>query len=435
MAAAPPFAAHAGLEASAWVRRWSHLVPPGARVLDVACGPGRHVRWFAQQGCRVTGVDRDAGAVQALAGIAEVVVADIENGPWPFAGRQFDAVLVINYLWRDLLPTLEQVASIAGVSRATVSRVINDSPRVSETALARVQKAIAELGYVPNRAARSLVTRRTDSIALIVSEQETRVFADPFFGAIIRALSVGLADTHLQLVLLMTNTDQDYLRLGRYAKAHVDGALVVSAHDSDPVPAILAEARLPTVLMGRSFEQRVPGLPWVDADNHGGGRMAVDHLYSRGRRKIAHISGPDDIGAGCDRRFGYREGLEAHGLAYDESLVVGGQFFEHGGYEAMRELLARHPDIDGVFSASDLMAAGALAALNEAGRRVPEDVSVIGFDDTITASHTRPRLTTIRQPLDAMGKMMVELLMQSMAGAADIKNVVLDTELVLRAST
>jgi len=111
MAAAPPFAAHAGLEASAWVRRWSHLVPPGARVLDVACGPGRHVRWFAQQGCRVTGVDRDAGVVQALAGIAEVVVADIENGPWPFAGRQFDAVLVINYLWRDLLPTL--VASVA----------------------------------------------------------------------------------------------------------------------------------------------------------------------------------------------------------------------------------------------------------------------------------------------------------------------------------
>ena len=111
MAAAPLFAAQAGGEASAWVRRWSHLVAPGARVLDVACGAGRHVRWFAQQACRVTGVDRDATAVQPLAAIADVVVADIENGPWPFAGRQFDAVVVTNYLWRDLLPTL--VASVA----------------------------------------------------------------------------------------------------------------------------------------------------------------------------------------------------------------------------------------------------------------------------------------------------------------------------------
>ena len=111
MAAAPFFAAHAGGEASAWVRRWSHLVAPGARVLDVACGAGRHVRWFAQQGCRVTGVDRDGAAMQPLEGIAEVVVADIENGPWPFAGRQFDAVVVTTYLWRALLPTL--VASVA----------------------------------------------------------------------------------------------------------------------------------------------------------------------------------------------------------------------------------------------------------------------------------------------------------------------------------
>jgi len=115
MATTSPFAAHAGEEASAWVRRWSHLVVPGARVLDVACGSGRHVRWFAQQGCRVTGVDRDAVAVQPLAGIAEVVVADIESGPWPFAGRQFDAVVVTNYLWRNLLPTLVESVADGGV--------------------------------------------------------------------------------------------------------------------------------------------------------------------------------------------------------------------------------------------------------------------------------------------------------------------------------
>jgi SAM-dependent methyltransferase len=109
--AQPARTARAGGEASAWVRRWSHLVAPLGRVLDVACGSGRHLRWFAQQGCRVTGVDRDAVALQPLAGSAELVVADIENGPWPFAGRQFDAVVVSHYLWRDLLPTL--VASVA----------------------------------------------------------------------------------------------------------------------------------------------------------------------------------------------------------------------------------------------------------------------------------------------------------------------------------
>ncbi|MDQ1725180.1 MAG: hypothetical protein QOG52_2208 [Frankiaceae bacterium] len=332
-------------------------------------------------------------------------------------------------------PTLEQVASIAGVSRATVSRVINDSPRVSETALARVQKAIAELGYVPNRAARSLVTRRSDSIALIVSEQDQRVFADPFFGGIIRAISAGLAETHLQLVLLMTQNGHDHERLGGYAKAHVDGALVVSAHDSDPIPAILAEARLPTVVMGRSFQTHVPSLPWVDADNFGGGRTAVEHLYSKGRRKIAHIAGATDMHAASDRHRGYREGLEAHGLAYDPSLVVEGHFLEQGGYEAMNELLTRHPDLDGLFSASDLMASGALHALADSGRTVPADVSVVGFDDTVVASHTRPRLTTVRQPIDVMGRMMIELLMQKMAGASPVENVVLDTELILRDST
>ncbi|MCU1676027.1 MAG: LacI family transcriptional regulator [Frankiales bacterium] len=332
-------------------------------------------------------------------------------------------------------PTLEQVASIAGVSRATVSRVINDSPRVSETALARVREAILELGYVPNRAARSLVTRRTDSVALIVSEQDQRVFADPFFGGIIRALSAGLAETQLQLVLLMTQTGQDHERLGRYAKAHVDGALVVSAHDSDPVPAILAEARLPTVLMGRSFAQDVPSLPWVDADNHGGGRTAVEHLHSKGRRRIAHISGPGDMSAACDRLRGYRDGLEAHGIAFDPTLVAEGHFLEQGGYEAMRELLERHPDIDGLFSASDLMASGALHALADAGRTVPGDISVVGFDDTIVASHTRPRLTTIRQPIDVMGRTMIDLLVRKIAGDSDIQNAELPIELILRDST
>jgi DNA-binding LacI/PurR family transcriptional regulator len=330
--------------------------------------------------------------------------------------------------------TLEQVAAAAGVSRATVSRVINDSPRVSDSALRRVRQAIVDLDYVPNRAARSLVTRRTDSIALIVSEHEDRVFSDPFFGGIVRAVSAGLADTHLQLVLLMTQAGQTPERLSQYAKMHVDGALVVSAHGNDPLPRLLAEARVPTVLMGRSFATTVPSLPYVDADNLGGARAAMDHLVALGRRRIAHISGPADMSAGLDRLQGYREALARHGMAYDERLVADGQFVERGGYEAMETLLLRAPDLDAVFCASDLMAAGALHALDTAGRSVPGDVPVVGFDDATTASLTRPKLTTIRQPIYAMCRAMINLLTASIRGAGHVENVVLPTELVRRAS-
>jgi DNA-binding LacI/PurR family transcriptional regulator len=322
----------------------------------------------------------------------------------------------------------------AGVSRATVSRVINDSPKVSESALRRVQQAIQDLGYVPNRAARSLVTRRTDSIALIVSEHEERVFSDPFFGSIVRAVSAGLAQTHLQLVLLMTQAGQTPERLSQYARAHVDGALVISAHGADPLPALLAESRLPTILMGRSFATTAPGLPYVDADNIGGAHAAVDHLVGIGRRRIAHICGAMDMSAGIDRLQGYRDGLARHGLAADEALIEQGHFLEQGGFDAMVTLLERVPDLDAVFCASDLMATGALHALDSAGRSVPGDVSVIGFDDTAAARHTRPRLTTIRQPIDAMGRAMIELLTASIRGATRVDNVVLPTELVRRAS-
>src|SRR5262245_53443223 len=243
-------------------------------------------------------------------------------------------------------PTLEAVAARAGVGRGTVSRVVNGSTQVSAMARDAVLSAIEDLGYVPNRAARSLVTRRTDCIALVVSESEDRVFAEPFFAGVVRGVSAEVADTAFQLWLAMINSSTDRGRLGRHLTArHVDGAMLLSLHGDDSLPRQLEESGLPTVLGGRPTGF-VPG-SYVDVDNHAGARMAVDHLVGRGRRCIATIAGPQDMSAGVARLGGYRDALRDAGLLDDhEGLVAYGQFSESSGQAAMHSLLSRRPDLD-----------------------------------------------------------------------------------------
>ena len=331
-------------------------------------------------------------------------------------------------------PTLEQVAALAGVSRATVSRVVNGSPKVSPEVRAQVERAVARLGYVPNRAARSLVTRRAGSVALVVSEPHARFFSEPFFAGMVRGVSAALAGTGVQLLLLIAQ-DLDRGRLEPYVVGgHVDGVLLASLHGDDPLPATLDRAGVPAVLVGRPAGP----LPasWVDADNRGGARAAVAHLAARGRRRIATITGPLDMGVGLDRLDGYRDGLAAAGLAAGPGLVEPGDFTEEAGAAAMARLLARPgPPVDAVFVASDLMAAGALRALRAAGRRVPEEVAVVGFEDSAVARYTQPPLTTVRQPIEEMGRQAARLLLAKVAGEATGMHLVLDTELVVRASS
>jgi DNA-binding LacI/PurR family transcriptional regulator len=330
-------------------------------------------------------------------------------------------------------PTLEQVAALAGVSRATVSRVVNGSPRVSAEVRAQVERAVAKLGYVPNRAARSLVTRRTDSIGLIVAEPESRFFSEPFFAGVVRGVSAALVDTDVQLVLLMAQDAAHQGRLERYITGgHVDGVLLASLHGDDPLPRTLERAGVPAVLVGRPAGPSPAS--YVDADNRGGARQAVGHLAGRGRRRIATITGPMDMGVGQDRLDGYREGLRAAGLPEDRRLVEEGDFSEQSGAEAMRRLLEREPGLDAVFAASDLMAAGALRALAAAGQRVPDDVALVGFDDEVTARLTQPPLTTVRQPVEEIGRQATRLLLAKVAGEATGMSVILETQLVVRAS-
>jgi DNA-binding LacI/PurR family transcriptional regulator len=333
-----------------------------------------------------------------------------------------------------MAPTLEEVGEVAGVSRATVSRVINNSPRVSPSARAAVEKAIAKLGYTPNQAARTLVTRRTDAVALVVAEPEARFFSDPFFSGVVRGVGSAAADVDKNLLLLVLQGDEERERAIRYLRPeHVDGVLLMSLHGDDPLPRQLERAGVPTVLIGRPLGRTA--LPFVDADNRGGARQAVEHLVGLGRRTIATIAGPSNMCAGIDRLEGYREALEGAGLPVRKGLVSEGDFFEESGHREMTRLLARRPDIDGVFAASDLMAMGALRALREAGRNVPDDVAVVGFDDAPIAALTLPPLTTIRQPLDEMTSAAAELLVHRLGnGKSKPERVVCPTTFVRRAS-
>ncbi|MEW2484988.1 LacI family DNA-binding transcriptional regulator [Streptomyces sp. NPDC048411] len=332
-------------------------------------------------------------------------------------------------------PTLEEVAARAGVGRGTASRVINGSPRVSAHTREAVEAAVAELGYVPNRAARALAGNRMDAIALVVPESESRFFAEPYFSDIVRGVGAALADTDMQLLLTLVGSDRERRRLAQYLTAHrVDGVLLVSVHADDPLPDLLEQLGMPAVMSGRRSASEP--LAAVDSDNFEGARSAVDHLISRGRRSIATITGHLDVYGAQRRLDGYREAVASAGLDPDERLIARADFTEEGGARAMRDLLARRPDVDAVFAASDVMAAGARQVLREAGRRIPDDVALVGFDDSAVARHMDPALTSVRQPIEEMGREMTRVLLQEIAGEElERPQIVLPTELIVRDSS
>ncbi|GAB3205376.1 LacI family DNA-binding transcriptional regulator [Marinactinospora thermotolerans] len=332
-------------------------------------------------------------------------------------------------------PTLEMVAERAGVGRGTVSRVINGSQQVSKATRESVLRAVRELGYVPNKAARTLVTQRTDTIALVVSERDDRLFAQPFFAGIVRGVSSVLNDRGLQLLLATARTAAEHERLAEYLTGHhVDGVLSVSLHSDDPLPGLLERAGVPYVHGGRPLDAEPRAVHFVDTDNVGGARAATLYLVEGGRERVATIAGPQDMVAGIDRLRGYRGALEEVGRRVDPALLAYGDFSYEGGEAAMRELLAARPDA--VFAASDLMALGALRVVKEAGMRVPEDIAIIGYDDSDLALHSDPPLTSVHQPIERMGREMARILTDGLAGEVrEPGGVILDAYLVVRDST
>ena len=329
-------------------------------------------------------------------------------------------------------PTLEQVAVRAGVSRATVSRVVNGSTTVASDIRDTVLVAVRELGYVPNAAARSLVTQRTGSMALVFPEPATRIFSDdPFFPGIVRGVSQELEEANYQLVLMMANSEASHDRIEQYALArHVDGVMMASMHGADPLPRALHRMGIPVVAMERPLGPA--NIPIVGVDSMAGAAGAVRHLIERGRTRIATIAGPQDMPAGLDRLAGYRRELRGSKL---RSIVAEGDFTRESGELAMRQLLEDDPTLDAVFVASDLMAHGALRALRQAGRRVPQDVAVVGFDDFEIAQYSEPPLTTVRQPVAELGRLLARQLVRLVSGEEIEASVILGTQLIIRESS
>lgn len=328
--------------------------------------------------------------------------------------------------------TLEVVAARAGVSRATASRVIRGAPNVSDSARAAVLQAAEEVAYTVNRAARSLATRRSDSVTFLVAENEDRMFTDPYFLGVLRGAHAEIGAAGLQLVFAIASSRADAAQFERYAGGgHVDGVLLISQHGDDGMPQRLEAMGVPTVVNGRPLSGD-ESIYWVDSDNLAGGRLAGQLLVERGARRIAAITGPLDMAAGQDRLAGCRSALHDAGVELAEHRVVQGDFTFERGARAMAELLTADPGLDAVFAASDRTALGALLTLSRQGRGVPGDVAVVGFDDIREARRSVPPLTTVRQPLDELGRTMAQVLLGRLRGGTPARTTVLPVELTRR---
>lgn len=310
-------------------------------------------------------------------------------------------------------PTLDEVAALAGVSRSAASRVINNAPHVSRAKREAVERAIAELGYVPNPTARALATSQVGSVVFAMAHHDPAAFGDPFFAQVVRGVSAELAKTDLELMLVAAPAPHGRDRLRRLVRARrADGVMLMALSGDDPLAHLPEETTIPVVFGGRPLH--VEPRWYVDVDNRASARLAVEHLLRTGHRRIATITGPLDTDVATARHRGFRDAMAEAGLPADR--VAAGDFTEPGGAAAMTRLLDAFPDLDALFAANDDMAAGALRVLRAHGRDVPGDVGVIGFDDLPAALHTDPQLTTIHQPIEALGREMARMLVALLAG-------------------
>jgi DNA-binding LacI/PurR family transcriptional regulator len=326
-------------------------------------------------------------------------------------------------------PTLEAVAARAGVSRSTVSRVVNTPSIVPARVVEAVRRAIDELGYVPNQAARSLASHRALTIALVIPQDTARFFADPYYSSVIPGVTRFLSTTDYTLSLLIAS-EADAEKTRRYLlSGNIDGALVLSHHKQDELYVEVSHT-LPMIFAGRPTGYDGDHLHVFDIDNAAAASVATRQLLDAGRSRIACIGGPQDITSAIDRLAGWRSAMDAAGLPDD--LVEGADWSVEDGAAAADRLLARGIPFDGLFAASAQIAAGALGALRAAGLTVPRDVAVVTIDNDHYASGAN--LTTVEQPTAELGSRISEALVSLIAGAEVPKLTILPTHLVERES-
>lgn len=330
--------------------------------------------------------------------------------------------------------TLEDIAKQAGVSRSTVSRVVNGSPSVSAEVRKRVLKVIQSTGYHPNAAARSLASQRSWMIGLVLPRSVSSFFTDPYFPQLTQGIAYGCNNHNLTLSLFLVGNKEDEEKITPRISRRglLDGILIQTTQNEDKLIGTLVNSSIPSVILGRPFD--IEGVSYIDVDNLSAGANATKHLIRLGYKRIATITGSKYNTTASDRFEGYSKAMKAANLPLDQALIAGGDdFSETSGYEAMKKLLKASPDA--VFASADMMAIGAMRAIQEAGLRVPEDIAVVGFDDIPMSAQPNIRLTTIRQPIMRFGVKAVELLIDLIEnGSKPARKLILDTELIVRDS-
>ena len=329
--------------------------------------------------------------------------------------------------------TLEDIARQAGVSRSTVSRVVNGHPNVRADVRQRVLEVVQETGYHPNAAARTLASQRSRTIGLVLPRTVSSFFADPYFPHLTQGIAQACNQSDYTLGLFLVGSDEDeekaFPRLSR--RGYLDGVLVQTGQVGDQLIERLIHSEMPLVIIGRPFHS--DGVSFIDVDNLDAARNAVGHLVRLGYQRIATITGPANNTTGIDRREGYLRALAERGRTVEEALVAEGDFSEASGYYAMKRLLPAKPDA--VFAASDVMAFGGMRAIREAGLRIPEEIALVGFDDLPQASRSEPPLTTVRQQVVQFGMSAVEVLIDVIDnGVTPPRRIVMATELIVRDS-
>lgn len=329
--------------------------------------------------------------------------------------------------------TLESVAELAGVSRSTVSRVINDQVGVRDDVRQRVLQVIEQTGYQPNLAARALASNRSGIIGLVIPHAVSTLFSDPYFPRLTQGITqtCNINDLNLTLFLFHNEGEEEKLSSRVVNAGFLDGVIIASSHSEDPLIPILVQNKMPLVVIGR--QDSYPQVSFVDVDNFNGAYAATSHLLRLGRTRIGYISGPQNMVAASDRYAGFRQAMVDKSRAYDEDLYFEGDFTEATGYVGMQRMLHLRPEA--VVCASDQLAFGAWRAAREAGLQVPHDIALTGFDDLMPPDTGRPRLTTIRQPVVRSGMEAVNMLIDIIEnGMTPPRRVILDTQLVIRES-
>jgi len=324
--------------------------------------------------------------------------------------------------------TLEMVAAACGVSPSTVSRILNGTAIVSPEKREAVDRAIAELGFIPNPIARGLAGGRTLSVGVV-----TQAIDSPFYGVALRGIEEELSQAGYSPLFVSGhwNAEEERRCIEVLRSRRVDGMIILTGRLSDDALRNLAKT-MPVVITGRTLT--APGLYALDFNNFEGARLATHHLLSLGHRKIAFISGDPIHPDAAERLRGYRAALEAAGVRYKPALVMPGKYFEESGLMAVERLIDSREPFTAIFSANDQMAFGAALALHRRGLRVPDDISLVGFDDLAGAEHSIPPLTTIHQAAHELGRLAAVSLLQLLAGQTPTGTLP-EPRLIARAST